>query len=82
MSSHQGNAPKTDPQAVEMEGRLLDDIVGAGSEPCSFTTYQDVIDATTHYKDEIDKHGRTSTEAGIANARLEDVRSRLHPMDK
>jgi hypothetical protein len=82
MSSHQGNAQKTDPQAVEIEGRLLDDIVGAGSEPISFTTYQDFINASTHYKDEIDKYGLDSPQASIANARLEEVRSRLHPMDK
>jgi len=82
MSSHQGNVPKTDPQAVEMEGRLLDDIVGAGSEPCSFTTSQDLINASTHYKDEIDKHGLDSPEASIAKARLKDVRSGLHSMDK
>jgi hypothetical protein len=82
MSSDQGNAQKAGPQAVEMEGRLLDDIVGAGSEPISFTTYQDRIDASTRHKDAIDQFGPDSPQARDTRARLDDVTSRLHPMDR
>ena len=82
MSSHQGNAPKAGSQAVEMKGGLLDDIVGAGSEPISFTTYQDTIDASTRHKDAIDQFGLDSPQARDTKARLDDVTSRLHPMDR
>jgi hypothetical protein len=82
MSSHQGKDNKAVPQGVEMEDRLLDDIVGAESEPIHFTTKEDFLDASTHYVNECKEHGSDSPEASIANARREEVRSRLHPMDK
>ena len=82
MSSHQGNAREAGPRADRMEERLLDDIVGAGSEPISFTTYQDRIDASTRYKDAIDQFGPDSPQARDTKARLDDVTSRLHPMDR
>lgn len=82
MSSHQGNAPKAGSQAVGMEEGLLDDMVGAGSEPVRFTTYQDRINASTLYKDAIDQFGADSPQARDTKARLDDVTSRLHPMDR
>jgi len=82
MSSHQDDAAKTGAQSVEIGGRLLDDIVGAGSEPISFTIYQDRIDASTGLKYAVDQFGSDSPQARAAEARLKDVISRLHPMDR
>lgn len=82
MSTHQGNKEKADPQNVEMQEHSLNDIVGAGSEPVSFATYQDYIDASTSYKDAIDQFGVESPQALEKKARFDDTYSRLYPTDK
>ena len=82
MSSHQSNDQKAVPQGAEMEEHLMEDIVGAGNEPIAFATYQDFTDASTRYKDAIDEFGRNSPEALEKKACLDEVKSRLHPMDR
>lgn len=81
-SSHQGNEQKDGPQGVEMKKRLLHEIVGAGSVPIGFTIYQDRLQAETHHGDAIDLFGPDSSQARDAKAKLDDVVSRLHPMDR
>lgn len=76
MSRYQGNEQKTGPRDVEMEERLLDDIVGAGSEPVTFTILQDVIQASICHGETITKYGPDSPEALEKKAVLKDVISR------
>ena len=82
MSSLQGNEQKVVPQGIEMEERLLDDIVGAESLPVGFTIYQDRVQAAIYHKDAIALFGPDSSQARDAKAKLDDVISRLHPMDR
>ena len=82
MSSHQANEQKTHPHGVEIEPHLLDEVVGAASEQVTFTTYQDRINASTGYKDAIDQFGLDSPQAREKKAHLDNVISRLHPMDR
>lgn len=82
MSSHRVHEQKTHLHGVEIEPHLLDEVVGAASEQVTFTTYQDRIDASTRYKDAISQFGLDSTQARNEKARLDDVISRLHPMDR
>ena len=81
MSRYQGNEHKAGPLDVEMEKHLLDDIVGAGSDPVTFTIYQDFIQAKMCHDETIKKYGADSPEALEKKARLDDVKSRLHLMD-
>ena len=82
MSSHQCNEQKAVPQGVEMEDRLLADIVGAESVPVGFTIYQDQLQAENDYRAKIVEYGADSSEARAAKAKLDDVISRLHPIDR
>ena len=82
MSRYQGNEQRAGQRDVEMEKRLLDDIVGAGSELVTFTIRQDFIQAKTCYEETIKNCGLNSPEALEKKARLDDVISRLHPMDR
>ncbi len=69
-SSHQGNEQKDGPQGVELEKRLLHEIVGAGSVPIGFTIYQGRVQAETHHRDAIDLFDADSSQARDAKTKL------------